>query len=184
VNHDTTRRSAPPASALEALERASAHARQAGVELIAAARAVVDAVSLGWSGQPSDANSALAALTASLDALSERLGQGGTELPEPIARAVLTALDEEIARWEKRSTTDPDARAVLRAFLGIREILWELGVRPDDASARQRPGPARDASPDAGKRRRPLGSEPAVKADRARSGGARRLSRVEVESQR
>ena len=40
------------------------------------------------------------------------------------------ALDLEIERWERRAREDPDARAVLRAFLGVRELLWELGIRP------------------------------------------------------
>ena len=32
-------------------------------------------------------------------------------------------------RWEERARDDSDARSVLRAYLGMREILWELGVR-------------------------------------------------------
>jgi hypothetical protein len=42
---------------------------------------------------------------------------------------IAEALDAEIARWEERAKHDADARSVLRAFLGLREVLWELGVR-------------------------------------------------------
>jgi len=142
--HPPAARGKPPANALEALERASFHARQAGVELVAAARAVLDAASIGFSGQPSDANSALSALTQGLDELQARLGDGSTSLPAPIAAALLEALDAEIQRWEQQSAGDPAARPVLRTFLGVREILWEFGVRRPDADAGARAPEPRD----------------------------------------
>ncbi|MGH7286571.1 MAG: hypothetical protein ACREI8_00945, partial [Myxococcota bacterium] len=41
-----------------------------------------------------------------------------------------------IARWEERARQDGEARAVLRAFLGVRELLWEFGIRrPDEPAA-------------------------------------------------
>ncbi len=46
-------------------------------------------------------------------------------------------LDDEIGRWETRGRDDPEARAVLRAFLGVREILWEFGLRPSRAERRE-----------------------------------------------
>ena len=46
-----------------------------------------------------------------------------------LLRSIAEALDAEIARWETRAETDPEARAVWRAFLGLRELLWEFGVR-------------------------------------------------------
>jgi hypothetical protein len=165
--------------------------------LVEAARAVLDAVSLGWSGKPSDANVALAGLTAGLAEWSERLARGGA-LPEPISDAVLSALDDEIARWEARSATDAEARAVLRAFLGVREILWELGVRPDDAARRSEADSSRAHSSDARRdeeresapfvkraKSNPPETDPA-KSNRAndsaeRGLGARRLSRVKVQ---
>ena len=52
----------------------------------------------------------------------------------------------EIERWEARSARDPDARAVLRAFLGLRELLWELGLR-SDAKAEPESGNRRDSPP-------------------------------------
>jgi hypothetical protein len=169
----------PPATALEALERASSHARQAGIELIAAAQALVDAVSLSWSGHPSEANAVLGPLSASLDELADRLGRGSTQLPEPIARAVLSALDDEIKRWEERSASDSDARAVLRAFLGIREILWELGIRPENASSTE----DRRAQEDGVAGRAPGASKPPRSRTRpdGTGTGKRRLSRVPVQ---
>jgi hypothetical protein len=68
--------------------------------------------------------------------------------------AIAEALDAEIARWELRAQDDADARAVLRAFLGMRELLWEFGVRrsqaggpPREDEAIHRPAPARRARP-------------------------------------
>ena len=70
---------------------------------------------------------------------SRRRGGDG---PEPLLASIAEALDIEIARWEKRARDDLDARAVLRAFLGLREILWEFGVRPGRRNARSADAPA------------------------------------------
>ena len=120
---------ARPRSAEEALAEAGAHARAALGETLLAVRALLDAGSLAASGVPSDEQERLASISATLDALAERLGQderGGA----PLLSAVFEALDEEIHRWEERSREDSTARPVVRAFIGLREILWELGVRP------------------------------------------------------
>jgi len=118
-----------PESVGEALERARTHARAAASEALAAARALLDAASLGISGAPSDAHRGIGTLARSLDDLSASLAATPDGLPPSVLDAITGALDVEIARWEERSSEDPDARAVLRAFLGLREILWELGVR-------------------------------------------------------
>jgi hypothetical protein len=116
-----------PESAEQALARAAQHARASAAELVAALRALVDAASLAASGEPG-ATGRLAPLAMVLDEVqalvSPELGGGA------LAAAIAEALDAEIARWEERGRDDPDARAVLRAFLGLRELLWELGVRP------------------------------------------------------
>jgi hypothetical protein len=52
----------------------------------------------------------------------------------PLLSALAEALDAEIARWEARARDDAEARAVLRAFLGVRELLWELGLRRRDSA--------------------------------------------------
>lgn len=111
----------------EALARGAHHARIAAAELVAALRALLDAASLAASGQPGG-DGRLAPLALVLDEiqglLSPDVGAG------TLASAIAEALDAEIARWEERGRDDPDARAVLRAFLGLRELLWEMGVRP------------------------------------------------------
>jgi hypothetical protein len=116
-----------PESAEQALARAATHARASAAELVAALRALVDAASLAASGAPGAAGR-LAPIAMVLDELqalvSPELGGGA------LAAAIAEALDAEIARWEERGRDDPDARAVLRAFLGLRELLWEMGVRP------------------------------------------------------
>jgi hypothetical protein len=112
-------------------------------EALCALHAVVDAASLAATGAPAEAHRGLALLARSLDDMAAALGQGeGASL----LAAVADALDAEIDRWEQRAETDPEARAVLRAYLGLRELLWELGVRRPPAhpatekpNARSRP---------------------------------------------
>jgi len=145
-------------SVSEALDAARRHARAALAEALAAARALLDAASLGLSGAPSDAHRGIGTLARSLDQLSASLAADSNGLPPALLDAIALALDAEIARWEARSGDDPDARAVLRAFLGLREILWELGVRGTSADAHAEPaatpGRAGKRAPAAGERRR------------------------------
>jgi hypothetical protein len=139
---------APPADVREALLRARRHARQAAAETLAALRALLDALALAAAGAPAEAQRALRPFARLLDGLGADLaaGAGGAD---SLLAAVAGALDAEIARWEARARDDADARAVLRAFLGLREILWELGVRPAPAGPAGAPGrrAARTASP-------------------------------------
>lgn len=145
---------APPRSAEEALASASRHARAALAETLAALGALLDAVSLAASGEPAQARRLLGPLARSLEGLAADLAGSGREGALPILSAIAEALDAEIARWELRARDDADARAVLRAFLGLRELLWEFGVRRPDAdgvrprhAAGQRPAAARRARP-------------------------------------
>jgi hypothetical protein len=137
----------PPATAGEALGRAREHGRAAAAELLLCLESLLDAASLAASGAPAAAG-ALAPLARTLSGLASDLGRD-TRGTDSLLAALTHALDAEIARWEARSLEDPDARAVLRAFLGMREILWELGLRRPEAPAREpgRParGPARPA---------------------------------------
>jgi hypothetical protein len=123
----------PPEGVDEALARAGRHARAAVGEALAAIRALLDAASLGATGLPSDDQRLLAGAARTLDALSDQLR--GDDSGANLLTAALEALDEEIERWEERSREEPEARPVLRAFLGMREILWELGVRPQDSGS-------------------------------------------------
>lgn len=95
---------------------------------MATLHALLDAGALATSGRPSGEHRALAPLAALLDGLATELGRerGGAAA---LVDAIADALDVEIARWEARAREDADARPVLRAFLGVRELLWELGVR-------------------------------------------------------
>ena len=120
----------PPRSADEALARARRHALAALAESTQALRALVDAASFAATGAPSDAHTALAGASAWLDEIAERMQTGAGRHGAPWLDAVAHVLDTEIARWETRGRGDPEARAVLRAFLGVREILWEFGLRP------------------------------------------------------
>jgi hypothetical protein len=123
----------------EALGRARRHARAALAEAVATLRALLDAASLAGAGVPSDEQRRLSGLAATLDALAAQIAPDGAAEGPPLLGAVYEALDDEIERWEERSRDDPDARPVLRAFLGLREILWELGVRPTQPGPRGEP---------------------------------------------
>ncbi len=133
------RREAPPATLEEALARAREHGRLALAETLTAIQALLDAAALARSGRPLRAHHQLAPLARVIERLASDLAQRGGDSPEPLLASIAEALDIEIARWEKRAGDDSDARAVLRAFLGLREILWEFGVRPGPQSTRQRP---------------------------------------------
>lgn len=65
-------------------------------------------------------------------------------LPKALAEPLEVALEAEIKRWEQRSQTDPDARPVLRAFLGLRELLWELGLGREAPPTKDRSRPNED----------------------------------------
>ena len=160
------RESAAPASAEEALARAREHARLALAEAAAALRCLLDAASLAATGAPAEAQTGLrraAEWLARVEALTREVGE------RRWLEEVAAALDAEIARWEASSRDDPEARAVLRAFLGVREILWEIGLRPRD---RRRGGAP------------PASSEPRAAADSSAPlprVGARRLERVTIQ---
>ena len=153
-------------TASEALERARAHAERALGEALAAARALLDAAAIGWSGRPSEEHAALRGIAEVLDEQSARFGESLGGVPASMVSAIVDALDEEIARWERRAGTDPDARAVLRTFIGLREILWEFGLRGS--------APGEAESPPRRSRRKP------IQTSRGKPGsGPRRPGRVQ-----
>jgi hypothetical protein len=141
-------------TAPEAIARAARHARIALAESARALVALLDAASLAASGEPAAAGPLLGRLSRSLDGLASELDGAVGSGAAGLLAAIAEALDAEIARWELRARDDADARAVLRAFLGLRELLWELGVRrpgePADAGAgptHSRPARTRRAGP-------------------------------------
>jgi hypothetical protein len=158
---------AGPASIDEALARARHHGQAALAETLAAVGALLDAASLATSGSAGPGGR-LAPLARTLEQLREWLDPGANRDAAALLESFLAALDAEIGRWEKRSSQDPEARAVLRAFLAVRELLWEVGARPSEsapghsASRAARPGAAR------------------VRSDRS-GPGARRVRKVPVE---
>jgi hypothetical protein len=135
-------------TARQALGRARDHARNAAAETVAALRALLDAAALGFTQESADQHRALATLAGALDELRERLTSDSTD----VSSLILEALNSEIRRWEERSQDDPDSRAVLRAFLGMREILWEFGVRAEAAETQRAREP--ESAPGSERRKR------------------------------
>lgn len=138
----------------QAFERALGHAQTAAAESVAGVRAMIDAASIGVTGAPADRNPNLGELASLLDQLERTLSGEAPSFRNAAINSVLRAVDREVARWEARSKDDPDARAVLRVFLGMREVLWEIGVRPQrKSSARsERPKASRNKPRETGKR--------------------------------
>ena len=142
----------PPRSVQEALARARHHARNAAAEALRAAHAALDAAALATRGEPAATHPWFGRISRMLEELGLELGGDGA-MAETLLHAVAEALDVEIERWEKRAREDADARAVLRAFLGLREVLWEFGVRPRGAPPAEPERPTRSArSPRRGSR--------------------------------
>ena len=138
----------PERSLDEALGRARRHARNAVAEALEAARALLDAASLATAGAPARDHPVLSRADGWIRSASHGLAADGG-LPAELGASLAEALDAEIARWEQRARSDDDARAVLRAFLGLREMLWEIGVRPAPPRAAEpspRRAPARGAA--------------------------------------
>lgn len=169
-----------PRTVEEALERARRHGLAALAESASAARALVDAAALAATGAPGEAHAWLARAVEFLDTTAEQASAGAGRPLGPWLDAVTEALDDEIERWEEKSRHDPEARAVLRAFLGVREILWEFGLRTSDAGARS----TSDAQHAARTARASSANAPNVaRARRPRTGrpAPTRLERVPVE---
>jgi hypothetical protein len=139
---------APERALDEALARARRHAKNAIAEALEAIRALLDAAALATSGAPAEANPLFEAADRWIARASRGwAAEGG--LSGSIASEIAEALAQEIARWEERAKIDDDARPVLRAFLGLREVLWELGVRAprEQAGARHKADGARTSTP-------------------------------------
>ncbi len=123
----------------QSIGRAHQHTQRALSEAVSAARALLDVASLSIGGTPAASYPPLKEIAQAFDQLAASLAGDADAAGSGPLRAVLEALEVQIATWEERSREDADARAVLRAFLGLREILWQLGLRPSpDPKARQR----------------------------------------------
>lgn len=126
----------------QALRRARTHLRNSTLEGLEAARALLE-VAMHASGlTTASADSLTGRLQAQLEDLIAALRDNGSfRLPRALAEPLTEAVDAEIRRWEERAKDDPDARLVLRAFLGMRELLWEVSTRGDGARAPVEPRP-------------------------------------------
>jgi hypothetical protein len=133
----------------EALERARVHLVQAALEAIEAARALLEAAIKSSGLVEGSEDSITENLRHTLENLRTALRENASVVfPQRLAEPLAEALESEIKRWERRSQTDEDARPVLRAVLGLRELLWDLGMRREGAPAKARPAPdARPATP-------------------------------------
>lgn len=156
----------PPSTPAEALAEARLHARRAVAEGAAALRALLDAAMLAARGAPAS-DGRLAPLAEALERIAAWLDPESGQSGEAVLRALAEGLDAEIARWEAKSREDPEARSVLRAFLAVREVLFEMGTRF---------APRREAAPDAPSDTEQRPPRPA-RARRPR----RRVERVAVE---
>lgn len=161
-------------SVRQAIERATHHAGLALAEGVATARALLDAASIGVTGESAQTHQHLSEFAKALDQISYALSGQASSLSNTALSSLLDALEAEISRWEVRSKTDDDARAVLRAFLGLREFLWELGVRPDAADGLAKPDPQRSRDRDRRER-----AEPNSPGGAAR--GTPRVQRIVIE---
>jgi len=159
---------AAPETVEEALSRARDHGRLAAAESVAALQALIDAAALALAGRPAERDAILGPLSRSLDELRALIAPDDSRFGVSLLSALFDALDAEIARWEQQSREDPSARSVLRAFLGVREILWEITARDGRPAAS-----SEDAGPEAEKARPSSGP--------ARSRRRSRVRRVTVE---
>lgn len=144
---DRTRRdeAEPPERAADALARARRHAHAAIAEALASVGALLDAWSLALNGEAAASNALLGPIARMLEGLrAEFDGNATTGEAAALLRSIAEALDAEIARWATRAETDPEARAVWRAFFGLRELLWEFGIRrePDASGSGETSKPA------------------------------------------
>ena len=140
----------PPTSPAEALAEARQHAQRAAAESAAALRALLDAAALAANGELA-ASGRLAPLAEALEHFAGWLHPEGEETGDAVLRALSDGLDAEIARWEARSREDPEARSVLRAFLAVREVLFEMSTRfaaaPKGAAAAPEDADTDESSP-------------------------------------
>lgn len=132
----------------EAIGRAREHLVRAVVEAVEAARALLEAIAAASGADASATGALLGDLRNALDRLIERLrSEGRLELPAALIAGIERTLAREIERWEALSKRDADARPVLRALLGLRELLWELGIRSPDPKPPETPEPTAPAPP-------------------------------------
>lgn len=136
----------------EALQRARQHLRNSALEGAQAISTLIEATMHASDITSVAADSMIGQIQQQLaDLIAVLKGNSNFSMPRALAEPLAAALDAEIRRWEHRSQSDPDARLVLRAFLGLRELLWEMGMRDSEqeapASSPDKPSPPRNPHP-------------------------------------
>ncbi len=121
-----------------AIASAAYHARAALAETLLLLRALLDVASFLALGRGAARVETLRSAVELLEQIQAGV-RPGSDPAQDLLTDLADALDAEITRWESRSQGDPEARAVLRAFLGLRELLWEFGI----ASPGPQPHPER-----------------------------------------
>lgn len=174
----------------EAVSRARKHLRSAWTEGVEAAQALFEAAGIAseraepTSGRatrppapPPAAPPESDPFGTGLDDLVSALRRGGLlQPPRALMQSLSEALEHEIRRWETRSRSDPEARLVLRAFLVLRELSWELGTshRTPDAGREGGQAGGRAAAPQTDPAARPTAGESASPRPAARRRAQRR----------
>mgnify|MGYP005838151535 CR=1 FL=1 len=161
----------------ETVARAREHLLSAWTEGVEAARSLFEAAGIATERTEPTAGSATRSsappetdpLRAGLDDLVGALRRAGLLQPPPaMMQSLSEALEHEVRRWETRSRTDPEARLVLRAFLVLRELSWEL------AKGHRTPEEGGEAAPRTDAAARPTAGEPASPRPAARQRAQRR----------
>ena len=167
TNRRQSRKKRVDESVQEALERSLQHAGLALAEGVLSSRALLDVASLGISGEPAEDQPHLAEFARTLDQIADALSGKSPSLRTAFLGVILDAVESEIARWEVRSSSDEDARSVLRAFIGLREILWEMGIRRDPPASRggERAKTRRGANADASSKEMKWGRKSSARVD-------------------
>ena len=110
-----------------ALERARAHLRKSMLEGLEGIRALLEAAVHASGGAMPTTDSLTGALQTQIEELISTLRHSASfAMPRVVVEPLSEAVEAEIRRWEERAKNDPDARLVLRAFLGMRELIWEF----------------------------------------------------------
>jgi hypothetical protein len=136
----------------QALQRARMHLRNSMLEGLEGLRALLEAVAHA-SGQTSASTDSLIGQiqTQIEDLISMVRDRASFVLPKIVLLPLNEAVETEIKRWQERAKHDPDARLVLRAFLGMRELIWEFshprGGADGPAETRTKRTPKKPAEP-------------------------------------
>jgi len=164
----------------QALARARRHGRTAAAEALAMLRALIEAASITAGGRPSEASRLFGPISKLLDGFAEELAHGTGGRSSEFLASIAAAIDAEIAHWEERARDDTEARTVLRAFLGLREVLWEIGVKPS-ATPSSPPATASDRRPDRPDSHRGASPKRGERPDARKSRPGPRVQRVPVQ---